>query len=166
MDLVQFDPELCQVPGASYLGDLDRWVREGGAFPHGHSEAPNHYGLAVTLLLQITQYTRWLGHLGNHAHSRVLKSLEAGGIQGFCSGFLSSIAVASAETETDLGSTAAVALRLAVCVGAYVDHDGMYSQTPEEYSCVAVRWKEVSSDGKAKVAKVIQSFSNVRHISS
>lgn len=161
--LADFDPELRQVPGASYLGQLAQWLRDGGSLPGDHNDAPNHYGLAVTALLQISQYSRYLDHLGKDAHPRVLHSVEAGGIQGFCSGFLSTIAVASAETEADLGSTAAVALRLAVCIGAYVDQNGMYAQKPDKYSCVAIRWKEIRSDGKAEVANMIRSFPNVRH---
>lgn len=161
--LVDFDPELRRIPGCSYLGQLGHWLRHGGSFPHIQGDAPNHYGLAVTVLLQISQYSRYLDHLGNGSHTRVLKNVESGGITGFCSGFLSTIAVASAETEADLGSAAGVALRLAVCIGAYVDQDSIYSQKPEKYSCVAIRWKKTNSGGRAEVATMIRSFPNVRN---
>ena len=160
--LVDFDTELRQIPGVSYLGQLGEWLRDGGCLPHNQSDAPNHYGLAVTILLQISQYSCFLNHLGKDSHPRVLRSVESGGIQGFCSGFLNAIAIASSETEVELGSAAAVALRLAVCIGAYVDLDGIYSQKPEKYSCVVIRWKKTSSDGKAEVASMIESFPNVR----
>ncbi|KAI8945339.1 BcPKS19, polyketide synthase [Xylaria longipes] len=160
--LIDFDPELRRVPGAGYLGQLSQWLKDGGRFPHDQSDAPNHYSLAVTVLLQISQYSRFLDCLGTDAHPRILRSVQAGGIQGFCSGFLVSIAVASAEKEADLGPAAAVALRLAVCIGAYVDRDGMYSQHPERYSCIAIRWKEGNSDGKSEVTKMIQQLSKPR----
>jgi hypothetical protein len=159
--LVSFDPELSQVPGASRLGQLSQWLRVGGHLPHAQSDAPNYYGLAVTILLQISQYSRYLDYLGSDAHLRILKSVQAGGIQGFCAGFLSTLAVASAGEDTDLGSTAAVALRLAVCIGAYVDRDGIYSEQPEIYSTIAIRWKEGNPDGKSEVTKMIQSFPKV-----
>lgn len=161
--LLDFDPELRQVPGDRYLGQLEQWLRHGGSFPHPQGAAPNHYGLAVTVLLQISQYSRYLDHLGKHSHSQVLTSVKAGGIQGFCVGVLSAIAVASAETEAELGSAAAVALRFAVCIGAYVDKDGIYAQEPVDSTCVAVRWKEATSNGKAEVADILQSFPKVRH---
>lgn len=160
--LVDFDPELRQVPAAGFLGQLQQWLRDGGSLPYRHGDAPNHYGLAVTVLLQISQYSRYLDHLGPDSHFQILGSVKSGGIQGFCAGFLSAVAVSSTPTEVDIGFTAAVALRLAVCIGAYVDQDGIYAQTREDYSCVALRWKETNSDGKAEVARIIQPFPEVR----
>lgn len=160
--LLDFDPELRQVPGASLLGQLEQWLKNGGPFPRTQGTVPNHYGLAVTVLLQISHYSRYLDHLGKDSHSRILRSVETGGIQGFCAGFLSAVAVASAEVEADLGSAAAVALRLAVCIGAYVDQDGIYSQEPEDFACVAVLWRMGTSDGQAEVSKILQSYPKVR----
>ncbi|KAI1817387.1 beta-ketoacyl synthase domain-containing protein [Poronia punctata] len=163
--LVDFDSDLSGVP-ASHIHQLSQWLKDGGSIGHDGISTPNHYSLAATLLLQISQYSRYLDSLGEGAHPRILKSVRAGGgIQGFCSGFLSTVAVAGAETEADLGRTAAVALRLAVCIGAYVDLDGIYSQRPERYSCVAIRWKDGSARGKSEVVDLIQSFPNA-YISS
>ncbi|KAL8727819.1 MAG: hypothetical protein Q9166_005811 [cf. Caloplaca sp. 2 TL-2023] len=164
--LVDFDPSLRQVPGAKYLGHLKQWVTDGGSFPHQQRNSANHCALAVTVLLQITQYTRYLDHLGKDPHRNVLNSVKAGGgIQGFCVGFLSAIAVASSGSEVDLGASAAIALRLAVCIGAYVDQDGAYAPVATEYTAVAIRWREGNTDDKAEVAEIIQSIPNA-YISS
>ncbi|KAI1140804.1 BcPKS19, polyketide synthase [Hypoxylon sp. FL0543] len=122
--LVDFDSDLLVVPGASYLEQLRQWVREGGPFPHRQGRTANVYTLPVTVLFQISQYARYLRHLGEGSHRRVLESVRDAGIQGFCVGFISAAVVASSETESDLGANAAAALRLATAVGGYVDLDG------------------------------------------
>lgn len=172
-NLVSSDPSLRSVPGAKNLTQLAQWVANGGPFPHGGEPGagpPNHYSMAVTVLLQISQYARYLGHLGSgkggeDAHRSVLGAVGAGGgIQGFCVGFLSAVAAATAKTESDLGAAAAVALRLAVCIGAHVDHDGIFAEKPIQTSCVAVRWKEGTGVGNAEVEKITRSYSQVRKV--
>ena len=159
-NLVSSDPSLRPVPGAKFLTQLTQWVANGGLFPHGGDSA-------ATVLLQISQYARYLGHLsggrgGEDAHRSVLGAVGAGGgIQGFCVGFLSAVAVASAKEEADLGAAAAVALRLAVCVGAHVDCDGIFAQEPIQTSCVAVRWKKDTDVGNVEVEKITRSYPQV-----
>jgi hypothetical protein len=159
--LVDFDPSLRQVPGGEYLGHLKQWIKDGGPFPHQQSNAPNHYALTVTVILQIIQYTRYLDQLGKDSHRKVLNSVMAGGIQGFCVGFLSAVAVAVSGSEIDLGPCAAIALHLAVCIGAYVDLDGAYSPVATEYMAVAIRWMEGNADDKAEAIKIIRSIPDV-----
>lgn len=159
--LVDLEPELMQVPATSFLNQLCHWFKYGDTLPYDQSDPPNHYGLAVTVLLQISQYSRFLDQLGENSHEKVLKGVQSGGVQGFCAGFLSAIAIASAATGADLGATAAVALRLAVCIGAYVDQDSIYSPREEKYACVAILWKEASSDSRNEVARLIDAFPNV-----
>lgn len=172
--LIASDPSLRPVPGAEHLARLARWVADGGPFPRGSQiphrdeRAPNHYALAVTVLLHIAQYVRYLGHLGGgrqgeSAHRSILDSIRSGGgIQGFCVGFFSAVAVAGAKDEASLGATAAVALRLAVCVGAHVDRDGFFAQEPNRARCVAVRWRESVVAEKAELDKLIRSYPQVR----
>lgn len=159
--LVSFDPGLQKVPGDKYLSSLKTWIANGGPFPHRDSSSANHYGLAVTVLLQTTQYVRYLATLGQDAHRRVLESVQSGGVQGFCVGFLSAAAVASAKNEDDLGLLAAVALRLAVCIGAYVDADGAYAAKAESYVAMAVRWQDGQARASEKAAEIIQSIPGV-----
>ncbi|KAI0202891.1 hypothetical protein F4808DRAFT_449551 [Astrocystis sublimbata] len=164
-NLVSSDPSLRPVPGAKYLAQLAHWVADGGSFPHGGEPAtvPAHYSLAVTVLLQVSQYARYLGHLGGDrgedAHRRVLGAVSAGGgIQGFCVGFLSAVAVAGTKDEAGLGAAAAVALRLAVCIGTHVDCDGIFAQEPVQTSCVAVRWRAGTGVGNVEVEKITRSY--------
>lgn len=165
MIVKNFDPSLTSVPGAEYLGDLQRWIVDGGNFPHHVSSTPNTYALPVTVLLQITQYVVYLDRLGiKDPHRRVLKELQAGGIQGFCTGFLSAIAVSGSETEAHIATAAAVSLRLAVCIGAYVDQDGGFDGKSNHTSCLSIRWR--SSDANEKdVLHYLGAYPDVRQSS-
>lgn len=155
-NLVDFDPSLVRVPGAKSLGQLSHWVTDGGSFPRPEGDSVNHFALPATVIFQISQYTRYISHLSNNSdvHRELLESVSAsGGVQGFCVGFLSAVAVAGSQTKADLGPAAATALRLAVCVGAYVDKE------PGSHATVAIRWREGNADDKAEVDKILQSYS-------
>lgn len=158
--LVDSDSSLRQVPGEKYLGHLTQWVKNGGPFPYQESSSPpNHFLLATTILFQITQYTQYLNALGRDSHRKLLDSIEVGGIQGFCVGFLSAIAVATSKSDVDLGASAAIALRLAVYIGAQVDQDGAYSPSATEYTAIALRCGEGGSAADI-ISKIIQFIPN------
>src|SRR5436190_3372991 len=130
--LTEFDPSLSHVPGAKYLSDLQRWIVD-GVFQHDLDNLPNVYTLPITILLQITLYVRYLSRLEvKDPHRFVLNGLKTGGIQGFCVGFLTAIAVACSESEEDIVTIGAVILRLVVCIGAYVDQDGCFADPPNK----------------------------------
>ncbi|KAI1205468.1 BcPKS19, polyketide synthase [Annulohypoxylon truncatum] len=154
--LVEFDDSLQLLPGPKYLNELKQWVKEGGPFPN-HNISPNLYALPATILLQISQYARYLRQLGNGSHHQVLESVSAAGVQGFCVGFISATIVASSKTEADIGPIAAAGLRLALCIGAYVDLDQI-NEYIDGFACVAIRWREGNAEEKAKIDTIIQSY--------
>ena len=159
--LTSSDPSLSRVPGARYLGDLQSWIVDGGAFPHHLGDLPDVYAFPILVLLQITQYVSYLGRLGDgNTHRRVLEGVQEGGIQGFCVGFLSAIAVSSAEHEADIAALAAISLRLAVCIGAYVDQDGRFAEPSNPTACLAIRWRK--EDSHKEVLNLIRNYPNVK----
>lgn len=158
--LTELDPDLKSLPAAKHLSDLQRWI-EDGVFSYPLDSLPNIYTLPITVLLQITLYIRYLHQLpGGEEQSRVLEGLKSGGIQGFCIGFLTATAIACSESEKDIVTLGAVGLRLAVCVGAYVDHDGCFANPPNRMACIAVRYRDVDL-GREEIALVIQSYPHV-----
>lgn len=165
--LTDFDPDLCQVPGTEYLSHFQHWILEGGAFPHHLTRNPNVYALPVTVILQITQYIRYLSGLGvKNPHRHVLNGLLDGGAHGFCVGLLSALAVSSSQTEADVATVAATSMRLAVCIGAYVDKDGRSGELPHPTACVAVRWSNDHADGKNEIIALVRTYQDVRLIAS
>ena len=162
--LTGLDPDLKSLPAVKHLSDIQRWI-EDGIFSYPLDNLPNFYVLPVTVLLQIALYVRYLHQLGGgEEQSRVLEGLKDRGIQGFCVGFLTATAIACSENEEDIATLGAVGLRLAVCVGAYVDLDGCFAQPPNRTACIAVRCRN-GDVGKEAIATVIQSYPHVSNSS-
>ncbi|KAL2130202.1 hypothetical protein VTI74DRAFT_6769 [Chaetomium olivicolor] len=100
--------------------------------------------LPITILTHIVQYLSVLEHSGEaFDHKSVLQSVSAGGgIQGFCAGLLSALAVASGRTEGEVVALAATSISLAFCMGAYVDLDQAGNEGGGScYTSLAVRWR-------------------------
>ena len=61
--------------------------------------------------------------------------------QGFCVGFLSAAALASASEWTDFERNVSNAVRLAACIGVIVDAENSSRSAQERATAVHVRWK-------------------------
>ncbi len=157
--LTQFDSSLIPVQGLS-LGGLKQWLDE-GVLPQNPASIPNVSGLPLIVLLQILLYIRYLNELQvKDAQSHVIKHIKNGGALGFCVGFLTAIVVSSSQDERDIARIGAVAMRLAMCVGAYVDQDGLFAYPPNKTSCIAVRWR--TGFKEEEVLEITQSYRDVR----
>ena len=158
--LVEANPSLTQVPGLRLLEDIKRWI-EHGNFPLQTSETlPNVLLTPLTIIVHIVEYFSYLEYLDpGTSHSQVLDSVRDGGIQGFCTGFLAAISLACSRTEENINEFGAVALRLAVCIGALVDLDARFAVPPHETSCFTVRWSATS--GRSQVSDILKDYSEV-----
>ncbi|KAL9079385.1 MAG: hypothetical protein Q9157_001731 [Trypethelium eluteriae] len=150
--LVSHDPLLDKAPALAAIDTLQRWLAEGDALKSAldmgdvSTSSPNVLLTPLTVLVHIGLYFQYLH---DHAiegltHETLLRNLKHGGAQGLCAGIISAFVCASSKTETDIGENAAIALRLALALGAYVDIDGSFGQNSTEYSCLALRWKSDS----------------------
>lgn len=158
--LADADSSLNQVPGLQSLEDITNWI-DRGDFPVQISETlPNVLSTPLTVIIHIVEYFNYLKHLGpSVSHSQILNRLRVGGIQGFCTGFLTAVALACSSDEEEVNQFGAVALRLAVCIGAYVDLDGRFASPPCETSSLAVRWTQ--EIGKPRVLDVMKAYPGV-----
>ncbi|KAL3493898.1 hypothetical protein BJX62DRAFT_234754 [Aspergillus germanicus] len=124
--LLSADPALDQVPGARALKDLTCWLSH-GEFPPAKeiSELPSAFVTPFTVILHIVQYLSYTDPKhGGPRHEDVLESVrKQGGVQGFCSGLLAAVTVATSPDIETVFRRADVALRLAVGIGAYIDLD-------------------------------------------
>ena len=156
--LVKYDQSLSSVPGLRILNKFSNWL-EHGSLPVESESLPNILCTPLTIIVHIVEYIKYLSHASPPVRSSLLKSVRSGGIQGFCTGLLSAMAVTYSRNDEDINVYGAVALRLAVCIGAYVDRDGLFAEPPNEARCLAIRWKpEV---GKSKVLEILKSFPDV-----
>ncbi len=125
------------VPGEKHLADLDLWLRRAPLEDdrqEGLQHFPNLILTPLVVLTQLTQYWRYL-ELSHQTNENGAKSdlqadllarqnnSEANKVQtlGFCTGLLSAFAVASARNQNEFEKYGAVAVRLAMLVGALID---------------------------------------------
>jgi len=144
--LLDTDPDLDKVPGQVATAQLAKWI-DTGEVAKIDDPQPNIMTMPMTIIAHIAQYFKYLQQRDETiSHSSMLESVTAGGgVQGFCSGLLSALAVASARDEGEIGLASATSIRLAFCVGAYVDLDGRRDQGSFDTSSLAIRWRSPAS---------------------
>jgi acyl transferase domain-containing protein/thioester reductase-like protein/SAM-dependent methyltransferase/acyl carrier protein len=125
------------IQGKKHLTDLDSWLRRTPFEDdklEGQEYLPNLVLTPLVVLTQLTQYWRYL-ELNHQLHGDGAKSDlqadllarqkngETNKVQtlGFCTGLFSAFAVASAKNQDEFEKYGAVAVRLAMLVGALVD---------------------------------------------
>lgn len=156
-NLAQYDSKLVRIRGSEQVQKLQEWIDQ-GTFPFTSQVPPNIITMPLTIIIHLVQYTHYLeNNPQGLTHAQMLEAAQIGGIQGFCIGLLSAITVGCAKTEHDLGKLGGVALRLAACIGAYVDMD---SAIECETSVIAVRWN--SSGSQDLVTDALKAHHNVR----
>lgn len=79
--------------------------------------------------------------------------------QGFCLGFLSAAALASADDWTEFECNVSNAVRLAVCIGIVVDAQSLSIPAPERATAVHVRWK--TAEDRAFLETCLDLFAGV-----
>ena len=155
-------PELETTKGSELLDLLAQWILDKDCFQRDHNP-PNILSTPLTVIVQVVQYFQYLRSLGS-THADMLDSVRSAGIQGFCTGFLTATALACSEDEAEVNGLGAVALRLAVCVGACVDLDGRSADPPIVTGCLGVRWK--AERGREDVDQILKQYPDVMLITS
>ncbi|OJI96507.1 hypothetical protein ASPVEDRAFT_872283 [Aspergillus versicolor CBS 583.65] len=121
-----------------------------------HETLPNILLAPLTVIIHIAQYSQYLDGLGlddsHDAHAHIRQSTTSQNttdigpkFQGLCIGSLSSAALDASPTRTVLARNATAALKLALCIGAYVDSQrlaGSGSNFCSEMVCFIARWGE------------------------
>ncbi|GKZ29823.1 type I Iterative Polyketide synthase (PKS), partial [Aspergillus brasiliensis] len=138
--LVEVEPRLRRTEGRRNLELLRDWV-ETGSFPRRDGPddiLSNGFATPFTVIAQSIEYWRCVSRGG-------LQSLpsrsEAGlALEGMCTGFLTAIAAAVSKDSAEFFSMAAVALRLAACIGIFVDLNENSPDVTGEARALVVRW--------------------------
>ena len=106
--------------GPRYLEDISEWLVKGKS---ADIVKPMSGILSLPLLVisHIGQYFQYL-HQQHLTHSDFLRAVrKGGGIQGYCGGLPSALAIASSRTEEEVLENAAAAMRIALGIGAYAE---------------------------------------------
>lgn len=129
---------------------------DGEQAPPNLGEWPNTVTLPLTVIIHLVQYIYYFDNDESYpSQSRIIESTARGGIQGFCAGLLTAIAVACSNSEEEVTEFGATALRLALCIGAYVD---LHLLTKAETVALVVRWR--SSTGHVRVREILKGYQN------
>jgi len=140
--LLGSDPSLQSISGEAASSQLSQWISGAGTAQFVEAKG-NTTRMPLTIISQIVQYISYLHQPDAPLSQEAVRKSVAlgGGIQGFCVGLLSALAVASGKTENDIGDFAAISVKLAFCIGVYVDLDEFTNGGEYKASAVAVRWK-------------------------
>lgn len=119
------------VAGHKQLGDLDAWLRHGTALWEEHVPLPNMIVSPLLVLAQVAQYWRYLeAQVAQTGETAVAVDVQARTLAssankvetlGYCGGLLAALAVASAHNHAEFEQYSAVAVRLAMLLGAVAD---------------------------------------------
>ena len=155
-------PKLLKISGSDSLRELEDWFRNGTMRRRDTSNLPNIVLSPLVVMNQLIQYTDYV-ELAN-AESK-------GGYQdpftwpqcdtetlGFCTGILSAIVVSCSKNQTDFADIGAVAVRLAMLVGALVDAQDLYDDQGKSISLATV-WK--SNDAALHLPGILHRFPKV-----
>lgn len=140
--LAKQDSNLNDISGRLAAEHLGQWIT-GNCDPQLVEDYGNVMKMPLTIVTQIAYYISYLRQCDEGiTHESLMENLAIrGGVQGFCIGVLSALAVSSAKTEAEVGRYTATSLRLAFCIGAYVDLDQSRNDGDSKVSTLAVRWK-------------------------
>lgn len=153
------DTALHASSGKAAATNLAHWITREIGEHLSLEEERNALMMPMAVISHVIQYLEYLKlREGGAAHSAVLESVtNGGGVQGFCAGLLSALAVASAKSEEDIGVYAASSVRLAFCIGAYIDFDQASSFG---FTKLAVRWPATTS--RETIEDLLATYQEVR----
>ncbi|EED22651.1 polyketide synthase, putative [Talaromyces stipitatus ATCC 10500] len=145
--LVKDIPILDVIDGGKKLKKLNNWIQSGD-IDHDGFPLPN---ILLSPLVVITQLTQYASYLQDHPVSGKLDKTET---LGFCTGILSALAVSSSSGEA-ISQYGAVAVRLAMVIGAIVDgQDESSEQGPSK--SLATAWQ--STNGEYELKQILNEF--------
>ena len=159
--LAAFDLSLSQVPGVASLSFLQKWLQSGD-LPEDVDDLPIVAALPLTVVLQTALYLQHLDRNGiTTTYQDILKSFQLHGVQGFCTGFLTAAATAFSENEKQLAGNLGTSIRLAMCIGAYVDQNTVCAEPPSPACALSIRWKQ-GNFSATQVKDVLKDYPRVR----
>lgn len=104
--------------GPRHMQNLSAWISTGNSAPLANVMS-GILSLPLLVIIQITQYFQYL-ELHGVRHSDFLAHVRRrGGIQGYCGGLPSAIALACSKDEAEVVQNAAAVMRVVLGIGAY-----------------------------------------------
>ncbi|KAH8693297.1 hypothetical protein BGW36DRAFT_431029 [Talaromyces proteolyticus] len=162
------------IPGRRQLACLDQWLRHSTVdidMTQDDGNLPSIVIGPLVVFIQLTQYWRYLelkstddlGEAADLQADLVLRQKQKGGPKveslGFCAGLLAAMAVASASNREEFYKYGAVAVRLAMLIGALIDVQEAWDKGHAKGGSVsyAIAWRgQKQAD---EVTRIVESLS-------
>jgi hypothetical protein len=134
---------LCEDSVGAPLKGLSDWIASDDSCSFTVPESlPNVLIAPLAVLSQLVQYVRFLRDAEqiNISHADIIRSTSEGGagVQGLCTGFLVATVLACSRDLEEVMTNGAVAIRLAMCIGAVVDADEREGRHGDRTHCLTV----------------------------
>lgn len=157
-------PTLRNIPGARLLEDLKFWI-ETGKFKEASFPLPNIILTPLVVITHLTQYE--IMHERDQLEPPKSLDFPASTIDnvetvGLCTGLLSAAAVSCSEDLMQLHRHSAVAIRLAMIVGALADAEDKLAGVDGASKSFSVAWS--SPEIRVEIEKTLKRFPDVRSL--
>ncbi|KFY80937.1 hypothetical protein V499_00270 [Pseudogymnoascus sp. VKM F-103] len=158
-------PGLEGFPGLKYLEGFGHWLKE-GRFPGESFPLPNILLTPLVVITHLAQYSAFIETL--------LSQSEDGGnwaallnhkfeTLGLCTGLLSAAAVSSSVNQAQLQKHGAVAIRMAMAIGAFVDMKDAEEGPKGRWKSFSVRW--ASMEAGEQMSRILKEYFPEAYIS-
>lgn len=162
-ELAKQFPKLESIPGERLLNELKHWF-QGDESEKATFRLPNVLLTPLVVLTQLAQFSRYLSYSLSGVSVQgddLVRSLAQHRFEtvGLCTGLLSASAISSASDVATFRKYGAVAVRLAMVIGALVDCQDASDRLHGPSKSFAVAW---TSPGMAKdLVRVLDKFPEV-----
>lgn len=161
-DLVQAFPKLEEaIPGGKFLSDLKHWFLSSDEPASFGAQLPNVLLTPLVVLTQLTQFSRYMslkqkqGGKNNDVFQSLAQDHHFETI-GLCTGLLSASAISSASDVATFRQYGAVAVRLAMIIGALVDAQDASNTLHGPSKSFALAW--TTPDMAGNMVRVLDKF--------
>lgn len=103
--------------GPLHIQNLSTWITTGDSSKIANCMS-GIVSLPLLVIIQTSQYLQYLDYCCL-SHLELLEQLREGGIQGYCGGLPAATAIACSKNEAELVAHSAIAVRIALAIGAY-----------------------------------------------
>ena len=156
-------PKLQEIPGERLLQDLNTWIRS-GVVEQAMFQLPNILLTPLVVITQLTQFFQYLLLSMSNASVQA-KDLHSAFVErnvetvGFCTGLLSASAVAKSSDQAAFRRNGAVAVRLAMLIGALVDAQDASDRLHGRSKSFAAAWTTPAM--AAELVRILDGFPEV-----
>lgn len=157
-------PDLQPLHGKEQLQNLKAWL-EKDQFPQGVFPLTNLLLTPLVVITHLTQYLKFLDicNPGVVQHDNIPTSLKfSTETLGLCTGLLSSAAVSSSASQAQLEQHGAVAIRLAMVIGALVDARDTETSSQGKSKSFSVAWN--SAEAGSEMIKILNTAPEVHKL--